>query len=71
MFLIKGVLENVADFQEKHLCQSLSFNEVPVTDVSLWILRIFKNTFLTEHLWTSASVDWVLVKTSWPYISFF
>ena len=41
----KGVLRNFAKFTGEHLCQSLKFCEIS------------KNTFFTEHLWASASVD--------------
>ena len=64
-----SVLRNFAKFLGKHLCQSLFFNQVTGlrkketdTGVFRWTLRnfqehleIFKNTFLTEHLWTTAS----------------
>ena len=42
----KGVLRNFAKFTGKHLCQSLFFNN---------FLEISKNTFFTEHLWTTGS----------------
>ena len=63
----KCVLRNFTKFTGKHLCQSLSFNKVaglrPATllkkgsgtAVFLWIYEISKNTFFTEHLWTTAS----------------
>ena len=51
VFCKKGVLKNFTKFTGKHLCQSLFFNKVaglrPAT---------FKNTFFTEHLWTTASL---------------
>ena len=69
----KGVLRNFAKFTGKHLCQSLFFNEVaglslpqPATLLKkrLWyrcfpvnFCEISKNTFFTEHLWTTPSVD--------------
>ena len=59
----EGVLRNFAKFLEKHLCQSLFFNKVAglrkketLTRVfSCEFCEIFKNTFFTEHLWTTAS----------------
>ena len=60
----KGVLRNFAKFTGKHLCQSLSFNKVvPYNFIkketvaqlfSCEFCEIFKNTFLTEHLWATA-----------------
>ena len=49
MFYEKSVLENIAKFTGKHMCQNLCFNKV------YEIYGIFKNTFFTEHLWTTAS----------------
>ena len=58
VFFKKGVLKNLAKFTEKHRCQGLFFNEVIGTacifinkrycgtGVFLWLLRIFKNTFI-------------------------
>ena len=62
----KGVLENFTKFARKHLCQSLFFNKVaglrPEAQVfSCEFCKIFKNTFFTEHIWTTASV-WLLNK---------
>ena len=64
----KGVLRNFIKFTGKHLCQSLCLNKVagirPATFLKkrLWdtyfpvnFCEISKNTFLTEHLWTTAS----------------
>ena len=63
----KGVLENFAIFTEKHLCRSLFLNKLqaqaynfikkgPLVQVfSSGFCKIFKNTFITEHFWTSAS----------------
>ena len=48
VFYKKGILRNFAKFTGKHLCQSLFFNKVAGdsgTDVFLWILRNFENTF--------------------------
>ena len=45
----KGVLRNFTKFTEKHLCQSLFFNKVAAATL------LKKNTFFTEHLWTTAS----------------
>ena len=58
----KGVLENIAKFIGKHLCQSLFFNKVeglrPATLLKKRLAQVFscefceffKNTFFTEHL---------------------
>ena len=66
----KGVLRNFAKFIRKHLCQSISFNEIAGLKVCNFIKReilaqvfssefceISKNTFLTEHLWATASIN--------------
>ena len=58
-----GVLENIAKFTGKHLCQSLFFNKVVgLRDATLLkketlaqvfsceVCEIFKNTFFIEHL---------------------
>ena len=67
VFYKKGVLIIFAKFTGKHLCQSLFFNKVAGvslqlyskrdfdTNVFLWILRIFKNTYFKEHLRTTVS----------------
>ena len=47
----KGVLRNFTKFTGKHLRQSLFFNKVA------GLKLISKNTFFTEHLWTTASND--------------
>ena len=53
----KGVLRNFAKFTGKHLRQSLFFNKVTLARVfSCKFCEISKNTFLTEHLWTTASL---------------
>ena len=65
----KYVLRNFAKFTRKHLCQSLFFNKVaglrPVTFLkketlaqvfSCEFCKIFKNTFFTKHLRTTASM---------------
>ena len=63
----KGVLRNFAKFTGKHLCQSLFFNKVAglacnfikketlAQVFSCEFCEISKNTFFTEHLWTTAS----------------
>ena len=43
----KGVLRNFKKFTAKHLCQSLSFNEVA---------GLRRLTFSREHLWAAAAV---------------
>ena len=67
VFYKKGVLIIFAKFTGKHLCQCLFFNKVAGvslqlyskrdfdTNVFLWILRIFKNTYFKEHLRTTVS----------------
>ena len=64
----KGVLKNFTKFTGKYLCQSLFFNKglKPATLLkkrlaqlfSFKFSQIFKNTFFTEHLWTTASVKY-------------
>ena len=51
-------------FTEKHLCQGLFFNKVE-TVAQMFpcdFCEIFKKTFFTEHLWTTASVCSKIVK---------
>ena len=58
-----GVLKNFAKLTGKHLCQSLFFNKAgrPATSLkkrlvfSCEFCEIFKYTFFTEHLRTTAS----------------
>ena len=54
------VLEHFAKFTRKHLWQSLFFNKVAgqtlAQEFSYEFCEISKNTFYTEHLWTTASV---------------
>ena len=48
VFCKKGVLENVAKFTGKHLCQILFFNKVAETLAQVFsceLCEIFKNTF--------------------------
>ena len=51
------VLKNFVKFTGKHLCQSLFFNKVASLRPLLQpqASDVFKNTFVTEHLWTTAS----------------
>ena len=51
VFCEKFGLRNFAKFTGKHLRQSLFFNKVA------GLKLISKNTFFTEHLWTTASND--------------
>ena len=53
VFYKKGVLKNSAKFTGKYLRQSLSFNKVVWLSpaFSCEFCEIYKNTFLTEHLW--------------------
>ena len=70
VFYKKGVVRNFTKFIGKHLCLSLFFNKVaglrPVTFIkketlaqvfSYEFCEISNNTFFTEHLWTTASVN--------------
>ena len=55
----KGVLKNFTKFTGKHLCQSLFFNSNFIKGILAQVLscafcEIFKNTFFTGHLWTTA-----------------
>ena len=56
----KGVLKDFVKFAGKHLCQSLFSNfvkkEALAQVFSCEFCKISKNTFYTEHLWTTASV---------------
>ena len=66
--LKKSVLKNFVTFTRKHLCQSFFFNKVsglmPATLLKKTLAQvfscdcreIFKNTFFTEHLWTTSSI---------------
>ena len=63
--ITKGVLRNFAKFAGKELCQSLFFNKVVETLAQVFsceICEISKNTFFTEHIWTSASEYTLLCK---------
>ena len=61
----KGVLGNLTKFTGKHLWQSLLFNKGVACNFikkktlaqvfSCEFFGISKNTFFTEHLWTTAS----------------
>ena len=63
----KGVLRSFTKFTGKHLCQSLFFNKVaglrPAPLLKKILVQVFfcefceisKNTFFTEHPWTTAS----------------
>ena len=69
----KGVLKNFAKFTGKHLCQSLFFNKADSEACNFikkeTLTQVFscefcvssKNTFFTEHLWTTASVLMVMI----------
>ena len=47
----KGDLEKFRKIHRKHLCQTLA------QVFSCEFCKIFKNTFFTEHLWTTASAE--------------
>ena len=52
----KGVLRNSTKFTGKHLYQSLFFKKESLAQVfSCEFCGISKNTFFTEHLWTTVS----------------
>ena len=60
----KSCLRNFAKFTGKHLCQSLFFKkslfikkETLAQDLSYEFYEISKNTFSTELLWATASVN--------------
>ena len=61
----KDVLENFAKLTGKHLCRSHACNfinkETLAQVFSCEFCEIFKNTFFTEHLRTTASILWTLV----------
>ena len=69
----KGVLKNFPKFTGKHLCQSLFFNKadseacnfikkgILAQVFSCEFCVISKNTFFTEHLWTTTSVLMVMI----------
>ena len=62
-FVRKGVPRNFSKFTGKHPCQSLFFNKVAgvrpatlkKTLAPVFSCEIAKNTFFTEHQWTTAS----------------
>ena len=67
VFCKKHFLKNFAKFTGKHMCQSLFFNKVAgglhfikketlAHVFSFQFCEISKNTFFTEHLWTTASL---------------
>ena len=51
----KGVLRDFTKFTGKHLCQRLFFIKSLAQVFSCEFCEISKNTFFTEHLWTTAS----------------
>ena len=53
VFYKKGVFRNLTKFLGKHLCQGLFFNKV--AGLRLQFCEISKNTFFTDHVWTTAS----------------
>ena len=76
----KSVLRSFTKFTGKDLCQSLFFNKVaglrPATLLKETLAHVFysefceisKNTFFTEHLWTSASVEYSLCSlVTWSF----
>ena len=64
----KDVLRNFAKFTGKHLCQSLFFKKETLAQVfSCEFCEISKNTFFTEHLWTTASD---ITSILWSYVCY-
>ena len=71
VFYKKGVLRYFTKFTGKYLCQSLFFNEVEACNFikketlaqvfSCGLCENSKNTFFTEHLWTTV-LDFMLSK---------
>ena len=58
LFIIKGVLRNVAKLTGKHLCQSLFFNKETLAQVfSREFCEISKYTFFKQHFRTTASAQ--------------
>ena len=55
--LKKGVLKKFTKFTGKYPCQSLLFNKVSGEIFSCGFCKIFKSTFFTEHIWTTASLS--------------
>ena len=84
----KGVLRNLTKFTGKHLCQSLFFNRVAGAACNFIkkrflhrcfpvnFAKIFKNTYFTKHLWTTASERllgneiWSVIKIRWGIFFF-
>ena len=59
----KGVLRNFTKSTGKHLCQSARVFSCEFCEIS-------KNTFFTEHLWTTAPnllVNWILIPLDCNY----
>ena len=50
----KSILRNFTKFKGKHLCQSLFLIKTLAQVFSCEFCEISKNTFFTEHLWTTA-----------------
>ena len=61
--LRKGVPRNFTKFTGKHLCQSQACNFVKKETLaqvfSCEFCEISRNTFFTEHLWATASQNWI------------
>ena len=76
VFYKKGVLRNFIKFTGKHLRQSLFLNKKASELRPAFVFKknalaqvfscefceISKNTFFTEHLWTTASADGILLR---------
>ena len=56
----KSVLKNFTKVQGKQLHRRLFFNKVAGSGLQLFVkfCEIFKNSFLTEHLWATAFILW-------------
>ena len=75
-FLCKKVFLEVSQNSQETICTRVSFfnkvaglrplfkKETLVKEFSCEFWEIFKNTFLTEHLWTTASNFWILRSSS-------
>ena len=57
MFCNKGVLRNFAKFTGKHLCQSLFIKKETLAQCfHVNFAKYLRTSFLTEHLWATASI---------------
>ena len=61
VFLKKGAFRNFAKFTGKHQAYKFNKNETLTQVFSCEFSEIFKNTFLTEHLWATAFSDLLFI----------